>query len=106
MLTKPKNANSLTHTIIWDILYCYREYVQAQLNGPEINHIVCKPFSLGLRPPSGPALPGPLQRNHVINVYVATVLDHIACKGAYPAARDNPTLSVCGETHGCAGGCD
>lgn len=24
MFTKPKNAYSLTHTIIWDILYCYR----------------------------------------------------------------------------------
>ena len=23
MFTKPKNAHSLTHTIIWDILYCY-----------------------------------------------------------------------------------
>ncbi len=25
MFTKPKNAYSLTHTIIWDILYCYSE---------------------------------------------------------------------------------
>jgi len=25
MFTKPKNAYSLTHTIIWDILYCYRQ---------------------------------------------------------------------------------
>jgi len=25
MFTKPKNAHSLTHTIIWDILYCYRK---------------------------------------------------------------------------------
>lgn len=23
MLTKPKSAYSLTHTIIWDSLYCY-----------------------------------------------------------------------------------
>lgn len=79
---------------------------KAQLNGPEIHHIVCKPFSLCLRPTLRSMLPGPFQRDHVINVYVATVLDHIAREGAYPAARDNPTLSVCGETHGCAGGCD
>jgi len=33
MFTKPKNAYSLTHTIIWDILYCYSAAVEFILNG-------------------------------------------------------------------------
>jgi hypothetical protein len=36
MLTKPKNANSLTHTIIWDILYCYSAAIETEFDGPQV----------------------------------------------------------------------
>ncbi len=61
MFTKPKNAYSLTHTIIWDILYCYSTTIQVQLDGPQIHRIIGKLFALIPDPVTGSAIPGPPQ---------------------------------------------
>ena len=90
MFTKPKNAYSLTHTIIWDILYCYSGSIQASFNRYQIHRIVRKLLTLLPGPRGGPMIPRPIERYYVVNIYFSGVLNHFTCERANPPPRYHP----------------
>lgn len=66
------------------------------LDRPKIDHIVCELFSLNRRPLPGPTFPGPLQRNHVTNVDIATVLNYFASERTDPSAYNKFAIAGTG----------
>lgn len=100
MFTKPKNAYSLTHTIIWDILYCYSTTVQARLYRQQIHWIVRELFPLCFAPRPGAVIPGPLQGHHMVDVDVTGVLYYVAGEHADPAACNHSAAALVRKPYG------
>ncbi|GBO88847.1 hypothetical protein MSSD14B_25150 [Marinobacter salsuginis] len=101
MLTKPKSAYSLTHTIIWDSLYCYREAIQRCLDRQKIYGVIGKPFSICITPMIGSPTPGPFQWDNMIDVRFRRILNDISRERAYPSAGHDPAASICCKSDRC-----
>ena len=65
MFTKPKNAYSLTHTIIWDILYCYSTRIKTSSTGERLTISFANRSRLARVQPFAPRFQRPLERNYV-----------------------------------------
>lgn len=70
MRTKPKSAYSLTHTIIWDSLYCYSRAIGPGLHDDQVLPVIGKAlFEFGW-PCMGPAIVRIFEANDVVDVQV------------------------------------
>ena len=99
MFTKPKNAYSLTHTIIWDILYCYSASIQIQFDWPQIHRIIGELLPFCPRPSFCAVIPSPLQRHHMINVDLTAILNDLPSERTDPAASDDPAAILACKTN-------